>query len=70
MNIKRYNTLSRKMFTTIVDPSEYDLDADMIAAMKLSIKEKSPYILMDIGKMVGLWKAYRGLAVKNKEVKK
>lgn len=61
--VKEYNKLHRNMFTTIVDPSEYDLDSDMIEAMKLSIKEKSPYILMDIGKMVGLWQAYKDLPV-------
>jgi hypothetical protein len=55
------NRLKHSMYTTIVHPSEYDIDGDMIEAIKLSIREKSSYILMDIGKMVGLWEAYKEL---------
>ena len=55
------NRLKHNMFATVVHPFEYDIDKDMIEAIKLSIKEQSPYILMDIGKMVGLWEAYKEL---------
>lgn len=55
------NRLKHSMYATVVHPSEYDIDSDMIEAIKLSIKEQSPYILMDIGKMVGLWEDYKEL---------
>ena len=64
MTVNGYNFLIQRMFTTVVSPEEYDLDTDMLNAMKLSIKEKSQYILMDIGKMVGLWQAFRELEIK------
>ncbi|MBT9170265.1 MAG: hypothetical protein DDT18_00604 [Actinobacteria bacterium] len=63
---ERYNRLSSQLYSTIVSPNEYNLGAEMIRAMELSIREKSPYVLMDIGKVVGLWQAYNDLLAETK----
>jgi hypothetical protein len=50
------------MWTTVVDPTEYDIESDMKRMIKLSNENKECYTAMDIGKVVGLY-----LSWKNKE---
>lgn len=52
---------SRPMWTTVVDPEEYDIDAEMTRMVKLSNKKKEIYTEMDIGKVYGLYLAWKRL---------
>jgi hypothetical protein len=51
----------RLLYTTVVHPNEYDIDKDMEEVIKLSNKTKDYLLLMDVGKVIGLWKAYKEL---------
>ena len=54
------------MWTTIVDPSEYDIESDMRRMIKLSNKYKECYTSMDIGKIIGLYLSWKELNEKTK----
>ncbi len=54
-------TLPRLLSTTIVFPNEYDLDAQIRESIKESNTALNPYMPMDIGKVVGLYIAYKKL---------
>ena len=58
------------MWTTTVDPSEYDIDADMKRMVKLSNKLKEVYTSMDIGKIWGLYEAWKILKETNEWLRK
>ena len=54
----------RPLFSTTVDPSEYDIDADMERMVILANKNRECYSHMDVGKIWGLyqaWKKVRGV---------
>jgi hypothetical protein len=57
-------------YTTIVDPSEYDIEKDIEGAIDLANKGQghpdAPHLFIpfDIGKIVGLYKAYKELKEK------
>lgn len=51
----------RLLYTTVVYPDEYNIEEQMVETIKLSNEEKSCYLSMDVGKMIGLWKAYKEL---------
>ena len=53
--------LPRLYATTIVQPSEYNLHEQMVSAIELANKDYSPFIEMDIGKVIGLYQAYLDL---------
>lgn len=46
---------------TVVDPSEYDIEDDMKEMVKLANERKTLYILLDVGKILGLYLAYKEL---------
>lgn len=51
----------RPLFSTTVEPSEYDIDADMERMVKLANKNKECYTPMDVGKTWGLYLAWKKL---------
>lgn len=65
--VAKYNKLARQLVTTIVEPDEYNLDEDMFSLMEVSAKRREPFILMDVGKVIGLWEAYNDLLDKEKK---
>jgi len=60
----------RPMWTTTVDPSEYDIDADMERMVNLSNELKEVYTPMDVGKIWGLYKAWKKLKETNEWMRK
>jgi hypothetical protein len=54
------------MLTTVVNPSEYDIESDMRRMIKLSNKNKECYTSMDIGKIIGLYLSWKELNEKTK----
>lgn len=53
--------LPRLQSTTVVFPSEYDLDAQLRRTIKQSNITMDAFPKMDIGKIVGLYIAYKRL---------
>ena len=45
-------------FTTVVPPEEYHLDLEMVAMVKIANEDRAHHVLMDVGKVVGLYLAY------------
>ena len=60
----------RPMWTTTVDPGEYDIDVDMERMVELSNKSKEVYTSMDIGKVWGLYQAWKTLKETNEWLRK
>lgn len=58
-NNMQSNNLIRPMFSTTVDPSEYDIDADMERMVNLANKNRECYSPMDVGKVWGLYLAWK-----------
>jgi hypothetical protein len=58
--------MSRKeihpIFSTTVDPSEYDIDGQMRRMVRLANKNNESYTEMDIGKVWGLYLAWKRMA--------
>ena len=52
----------RPMWSTTVDPSEYDVDGQMEDFVKAANKAKECYYGIDVGKLWGLYKAYKSQA--------
>ena len=51
----------RPIFSTTVDPSEYDIDAQMKRMVKLANENRESFTEMDVGKMWGLYQAWKRL---------
>ena len=51
----------RPIFSTTVDPSEYDIDAQMERMVKLANKDAACFVDMDVGKVWGLYQAWKRL---------
>ncbi len=49
----------KPLYVNIIKPSEYDLEKDIKRAVKLANQNKESYIMFDIGKLVGLYNAYK-----------
>ena len=49
----------RPIFSTTVDPSEYDIDQQMNTMVRLANKNCECYCMMDVGKIWGLYLAWR-----------
>lgn len=61
------------LYTTVVYPKEYDLDEQVKQAIDISNKQQDCYILIDVGKLVGLYNAYSDVTkshTKPRETKK
>ena len=52
----------RPIFSTSVDPSEYDIDAQMERMVKLANRDAACFVEMDVGKVWGLYQAWKRLA--------
>ena len=52
-------TEPRPMWSTTVDPSEYDVDGQMEDFVKAANKAKECYYGIDVGKLWGLYKAFK-----------
>jgi hypothetical protein len=59
----------RPLWTTTVDPSEYDYVAQFTQTVKWANRDKACFIDMDIGKVWGLVEAYRRLERENAELR-
>ena len=51
----------RPMWTTTVDPSEYDIDEQMRRMVKLSNRNEAFFLEMDVGQVWGLYQAWKRL---------
>ena len=51
----------RPKWMTVVDPSEYDVDKDMKQMVQLHNKSMELYLPMDVGKIWGLYLAWKKL---------
>ena len=49
----------RPMWSTTVDPSEYDIDGQMEDFVKAANKAKECYYGIDVGKLWGLYKSFK-----------
>lgn len=49
------------MWTTTVDPSEYNIDEQMEDMVKVANKEKTYELMIDVGKVWGLYQAWKTL---------
>lgn len=58
----------RPMWTTVVDPSEYDIDEQIEDMVKVANKSKECYTCMDVGKVFGLYQAWKRLANKGDNI--
>jgi hypothetical protein len=54
------------MFSTTVDPSEYDIDEQMERMVKQSNKNRECFTEMDVGKVWGLYLAWKRLLTAEK----
>ena len=52
----------RPIFSTTVDPSEYDIDSQMESMVKLANRDAAFFVEMDVGKVWGLYQAWKRLA--------
>ena len=52
----------RPIFSTTVDPSEYDIDAQMERMVKLANRDAACFVEMDVGKVWGLYQEWKRLA--------
>ena len=52
----------RPIFSSTVDPSEYDIKEQMERMVKLANKNKECFCEMDVGKIWGLYLAWKCLA--------
>lgn len=48
-------------YSTVIDPSEHDIEEMMITMIKSANKNKKSYYEMDIGKIYGLYLAWKEL---------
>lgn len=54
----------KPLFCTTLDPSEYNINKQMEDMVKLANKYKKAYVEMDVGKVWGLYLAWKQLQVK------
>lgn len=58
------NKKLRPMWTTTVDPSEYDIEYQMKRMVRLANKNRECFTPMDVGKVWGLYLAWKELKEK------
>lgn len=58
----------RPEFSTVIDPSEYDFDKQMIEWVKLANKKQVAFLDIDVGKLWGLYLAYKEAVNTNQEL--
>ena len=51
----------RLLQTTIVSPEEYDIEKQMADTVKLANKEMEAFVPVDVGKLIGLYQAWKQL---------
>ncbi len=51
----------RPHFSTVVDPSEYDIEYQMNFMVRMANKNKECFTEMDVGKIVGLYDAWKNM---------
>ena len=51
----------RPEWTTVVDPSEYDIEKQMRRMVRLANQKKEQFTSMDVGKVIGLYLAWKEL---------
>lgn len=49
------------LYTTVVDPSEYDIEGQMVRMVKLANRDREGFVDMDVGKVWGLYLAWKEL---------
>lgn len=54
-------------WSTTVDPSEYDIDSQVKQAVKMANSKRATYIEFDVGKLWGLYQAWKCLSAGSKK---
>lgn len=49
----------RPIFSTTIDPSEYNIDAQMESMVKRANRDRACFVEMDVGKIWGLYQAWK-----------